>query len=616
MSNHEQTAPSQPTSTVRNTIGRRKEPTPEDRGGPASDAALREYYDKNYNQLLRIIAEKSRLSRSPRPSPGVFSRIRRNRSRSPNQNSRKKEGGVFKRLGSRGRSVFARSDSYNQRSYSRYTEALLESEDSGGGHWKSRSKKKKSSREEDDLSQPWVCEEKNSFTPRIRYFDFPKTRMPSHIKTYDGSEDTEDHLKKFQAATKTERWAMPTWCHIQLYADRKREGKLSHLIKELKKNNGKEHPKAAKKGETSRKGKALAILMVQPWERVARQKITQRFSPNIKILFPPLDEGEGTKGPMIIETEIGGHCIHRICYLDAYKGYHQIQMAKEDEEKTTSITSQGIFCYTKIPFGLRNVRATYQRQLDKAFHKHIGRNLEVYVDDLVIKSRTEDETTEAEEAFKQMKQLIADLPMLTVRIEKEELIVYLAATKETISAVLMMKREAKQMPIYFVSMALRVVEEEEDTWMTPIFEYLTEETLPADVKKERAKRRHSIFINIRNRSGHPSRNRHAHIENSESRPSTNDEAPGINLDLLEEKREQAKIREAKSKATMENYYNSKVRSASFKLRDLMYHNNDASRAEDTGKLGLKWEGLYEVTEALGKGEYKLRDRDGKQLPRT
>ncbi|GJV59971.1 reverse transcriptase domain-containing protein [Tanacetum coccineum] len=78
------------------------------------------------------------------------------------------------------------------------------------------------------------------------------------------------------------------------------------------------------------------------------------------------------------------------CFLDAYKGYHQIQMAKEDEEKTAFITSQGIFCYTKMPFGLRNAGATYQRLVDKAFYKQIDRNLEVYVDDLVIKSRTKD----------------------------------------------------------------------------------------------------------------------------------------------------------------------------------------------------------------------------------
>ncbi|GJU04944.1 reverse transcriptase domain-containing protein [Tanacetum coccineum] len=257
MSNPEQSAPSQPTSVVRNTVGRGKEPVSQDRGRPASDAALREYCDKNYNQLLPIIAEKfnqekekneklkgvkarlnfngssgtsrysesrtmstkehekrhkSMRSRNPKPSPSVFSRIRRERSRSPRQ--KLEEGGVFKRLGNREKSVSARSDSHNQRSYSRYTEAFSESEDSEGGHWKSRSKKKKPSREEDDLSQPWVCEEIDPFTPRIRYFDFPKTRMPSHIKTYEGSEDSEDCLKIFQAAAKTERWAMPTWCHM------------------------------------------------------------------------------------------------------------------------------------------------------------------------------------------------------------------------------------------------------------------------------------------------------------------------------------------------------------------------------------------------------------------
>ncbi|GKE39538.1 hypothetical protein Tco_1462943, partial [Tanacetum coccineum] len=60
--------------------------------------------------------------------------------------------------------------------------------------------------EDDDLSQPWVCAETDPFTSRIRHFDFSKTRMPSHVKTYNGSEDPEDHLKIFQAAAKTERW--------------------------------------------------------------------------------------------------------------------------------------------------------------------------------------------------------------------------------------------------------------------------------------------------------------------------------------------------------------------------------------------------------------------------
>ncbi|GJV37181.1 reverse transcriptase domain-containing protein [Tanacetum coccineum] len=96
----------------------------------------------------------------------------------------------------------------------------------------------------------------------------------------------------------------------------------------------------------------------------------------------------------------------------------------------------------------------------------------------------------------------------------------------------------------------------------------------------------------------------------------NDEALEINLDLLEERREQAAIREEKSKAKMERYYHSKVHNINFKPGDLVYRNNDASCAEDTWKLGPKWEGPYKVTEALGKGAYKLRGRDGKQLPRT
>ncbi|GKB45318.1 reverse transcriptase domain-containing protein, partial [Tanacetum coccineum] len=96
----------------------------------------------------------------------------------------------------------------------------------------------------------------------------------------------------------------------------------------------------------------------------------------------------------------------------------------------------------------------------------------------------------------------------------------------------------------------------------------------------------------------------------------NDEALEINLDLIEEKREQAAIQEAKSKAKMEKYYNSKVRGTSFRPGDMVYQNNDASHAKDGGKLGPKWEGPYEVTESLGKGAYKLKDRDGNELLRT
>ncbi|GJW19406.1 reverse transcriptase domain-containing protein [Tanacetum coccineum] len=475
--------------------------------------------------------------------------------------------------------------------------------------------------------------------------------------------------------------------------DMLKAGKLSHIIKELKQNNVKDQQK--KKGKTSGKAKPQAILMIQSWQKIVRQKISQSFSPNLEISLPSLGDDEGAEGPLIIEAEIGGHQVHRIstspyngiigrpglrkihavpstthgmikfpvtggiltlrsskiipiecamvsgpedqplpvnkvkeervkvainpehpeqtvmigsnltekarvkmcnllqrsldvfawtpadmtgvprhiaehrlnvregcqpirqkkrgqaaerniaindevsklvaagimrevhyhdwlsnpvmvkkhddswrmcvdfkdlnkacpkdgyplpeidwkveslcgfpfkCFLDAYKGYHQIQMAEEDEEKTAFITNQGIFCYTKMPFGLRNAGATYQRLVDKAFHGQIGRNLEVYVDDLVIKSRTEDEIVrDIEETFKtlrkinmklnpkkctfgveegmflgyqvntkgikicpdKMKEHITKLPMLTAPEEQEELIIYLAASKEAPSA--------------------------------------------------------------------------------------------------------------------------------------------------------------------------------------
>ncbi|GJX03678.1 reverse transcriptase domain-containing protein [Tanacetum coccineum] len=577
---------------------------------------------------------------------------------------------------------------------------------------------------------------------------------------------------------------------------------------------------------------------------------------------------------------------HFKCFLDAYKGYHQIKMAKEDEEKTAFIISQGIFCYSKMSFGLKNAGATYQRLVDKAFQKQIGRNLEAYVDDLVIKRCTEQEVIrDVEETFRTLRminmklnpkkctfrmkegvflgrvktkrkisksqqvlivglkiaeqmggenlqenvdsRLVANQVNRTYVAKETDMIRYLEKVKTLTSS--FKAFSIKQVPrnenkkADALTEVLAVVEEEGDTWMTPIFKYLSDGTLPAEGKKVRAVKRKSwrmhagtrsvvakalqigyywpamhedarkliqacqdcqvhkpvprnpqqklspitslwpfykwdidivgpfpegpgkvkflivaidyftkwieakpvatiigsqikkfVWDNIVCRFGlpgeiisdngkqfqdnpfkdwceklcirqhfasvkHPQTNGlveranrslgegikarldersknwmeelphvlWAHrtmikssngdtpfsltygteavipaeigmptLRTAEINLEENKEALEINLDLLEERREQAAIREAKSKAKMERYYNSKVRSVSFKPGDLVYRNNEASRAEDTGKLGPKWEGPYEVTEALGKGAYKLRDRDGNQLPRT
>ncbi|GKD95360.1 reverse transcriptase domain-containing protein, partial [Tanacetum coccineum] len=85
---------------------------------------------------------------------------------------------------------------------------------SDGGHWKSKLKRHKPT-DEEDLAVPWSCEEVDPFTPRIRNFKSSrKTRMPNNVKTYDETGDLEDHVKIFQAAAQVDRWAMPTWCHM------------------------------------------------------------------------------------------------------------------------------------------------------------------------------------------------------------------------------------------------------------------------------------------------------------------------------------------------------------------------------------------------------------------
>nr|GEU37454.1 reverse transcriptase domain-containing protein [Tanacetum cinerariifolium] len=96
----------------------------------------------------------------------------------------------------------------------------------------------------------------------------------------------------------------------------------------------------------------------------------------------------------------------------------------------------------------------------------------------------------------------------------------------------------------------------------------------------------------------------------------NGEELRLNLDLLEEHREHAVICEAKAKSRMTKYYNARVRDVTFKPSGFVYCSNDASHAVAGGKLGPKWEGPYEVTEALGNGAYKLRSMDGTILPRT
>ncbi|CAA0811058.1 Unknown protein, partial [Striga hermonthica] len=86
--------------------------------------------------------------------------------------------------------------------------------------------------------------------------------------------------------------------------------------------------------------------------------------------------------------------------MDASQGYHQIPLAREDRKRVSFVTSRGTYCYVFMPFGLKNAGATYQRLVDKIFKEQLGRNMEVYVDDMLVKSREElDHVRDLRETF-------------------------------------------------------------------------------------------------------------------------------------------------------------------------------------------------------------------------
>ena len=77
----------------------------------------------------------------------------------------------------------------------------------------------------------------------------------------------------------------------------------------------------------------------------------------------------------------------RMSFLDAFQGYHQIPLATDDQEKTAFITPVGNYHYKVMYFGLKNAGSTYQRMMTKMFESQLGKYVEVYIDDMVVKSK-------------------------------------------------------------------------------------------------------------------------------------------------------------------------------------------------------------------------------------
>ena len=88
----------------------------------------------------------------------------------------------------------------------------------------------------------------------------------------------------------------------------------------------------------------------------------------------------------LIVDATAGHEL--LSFMDAFSGYNQTSMDPEDQEKTLFVTGQGTYCYQVMPFGLKNAGITYQRLVNRMFQKKIGTSMEVYIDDMLVKSTT------------------------------------------------------------------------------------------------------------------------------------------------------------------------------------------------------------------------------------
>ena len=74
-------------------------------------------------------------------------------------------------------------------------------------------------------------------------------------------------------------------------------------------------------------------------------------------------------------------------FLDAFQGYHQIPLALDDQEKTDFVTLIGNYHYKVMSFRLKNAGSTYQRMMTRMFESLLGKNIEIYIDDMVVKSK-------------------------------------------------------------------------------------------------------------------------------------------------------------------------------------------------------------------------------------
>src|SRR5438128_1477180 len=116
----------------------------------------------------------------------------------------------------------------------------------------------------------------------------------------------------------------------------------------------------------------------------------------------PKDDFPLPRIDQLVDSTVG---CELLSFLDAYSSYHHVQMVKQDEVHTSFITHTGTFFYVRMTFGLKNAGATFARLVQKSLGAQFGRNVEAYIDDIIIKTKKQaDHVRDLEETFSNLRE--------------------------------------------------------------------------------------------------------------------------------------------------------------------------------------------------------------------
>ena len=161
--------------------------------------------------------------------------------------------------------------------------------------------------------------------------------------------------------------------------------------KQLSRCPSKEHAEAVRE-EVAKLKQAGAIKEVFYPEWLANTVVVKKKSGKWRVCVDFMDLNKAClKDPFPmpkINQLVGATVGHpRMSFLNAFQGYYQIPLALDDQEKTVFVTPIGNYHYKVMPFGLKNSRSTYQRMMTRMFESLLGKNIEIYIDDMVLKSK-------------------------------------------------------------------------------------------------------------------------------------------------------------------------------------------------------------------------------------